>query len=156
MEIISKSANATKYIGRLVSKNLRPSDIICLFGELGSGKTVLAKGIAKGLNIEESKVISPTFVLIREHAKGRLPLYHFDLYRLKNPCEINALGYEEYLYGDGVSVIEWADRLRSLLPKDFLKIELLFKQHSQRKIKFSAFGKRYKELLRKINEDISY
>lgn len=156
MEIISKSANATKNIGRLIAKNLKTSDIVCLFGELGSGKTVLAKGIAKGLNIDEAKVISPTFVLIREHNKGRLPLYHFDLYRLKNPCEISALGYEEYLYGDGVSVIEWADRLRSLLPKDFLKIELLFKPHSQRIIKISAFGKRYKELLRKINEDISH
>src|SRR3989338_4308854 len=113
MELISKSVNQTKNIGRVIAKHLASADIICLFGELGSGKTMLAKGIARGLKINESKVISPTFVLIREHSKGILPLYHFDLYRLKNECEIVAIGYEEYLYGDGVSVIEWADRLKS-------------------------------------------
>lgn len=152
MEIISKSVNETKNIGEVIAKHLRPADIICLFGELGSGKTILAKGIARGLKIKESKVISPSFVLIREHSKGILPLYHFDLYRLKNECEIAAIGYDEYLYDDGVSVIEWADRLKSLMPKYFLKIELIFKSGSLRKIKFSAFGARYKGLLKKINE----
>src|SRR3989338_3030772 len=113
MEIISKSVHDTKSIGKTIAKHLKAADIICLFGELGSGKTMLTKGIAGGLKIKESKVISPTFVLIREHSKGILPFYHFDLYRLKNECEIAAIGYEEYLYGDGVSVIEWADRLKS-------------------------------------------
>lgn len=156
MEIISRSVNDTKNIGRQIAKKLKPGDIICLFGQLGSGKTVLTKGIAKGLKIKESKVISPSFVLIREHSKGRLPLYHFDLYRLKNSCEILALGYEEYFYDDGVSVVEWADRLKSLTPNEFLKIDLKLKSDSQRRIKFSAFGGRYKELLKKIHEDISH
>lgn len=151
MQITSKSPGETKRIGRLLARHLQPDDIICLFGELGSGKTVLVKGIAGALNIGGEKVISPTFVLIREH-KGRLSLFHFDLYRLKDPCEISALGYEEYLYADGVSVIEWADRLRELMPKGFLKIEISVLPGTQRKISFSAFGARHKELLRKINE----
>jgi len=155
MEIISKSENDTIKIGKLIAKNSRPQDIICLFGQLGAGKTVLAKGIACGLGIERRKVISPTFVLIRQHTQGRLPLYHFDLYRLESSNDILSLGYEEYLYGQGVSVIEWADRLGCFKPKEFLKIELRFLDDSRRKLKFTGLGKRYKEMVKNINENIS-
>lgn len=137
-----------------MANNLRAGDIICLFGELGSGKTVLAKGIAQGLGIEGRKVVSPSYVLIRQHSKGKIPLYHFDLYRLKTPDDILALGYEEYLNDEAVSVIEWADRLSYLMPKEFLKVELFVKADSKRKLKFNAVGRRYKELLRSISEDI--
>ena len=82
MEIVSDSVNDTIKVGSLIAKALNPGDIICLFGQLGSGKTVLAKGIARGLGIKKSNVISPSCVLIRRHLEGRLPLYHFDLYRL--------------------------------------------------------------------------
>ena len=156
MEIISKSVKDTINIGKAIAKNLKPSDIICLFGELGSGKTVLTKGIAQGLGIERKRVISPSFVLIREHSQGKLPLYHFDLYRLKEARDILALGYEEYLYGEGVTVIEWADRLKYLIPAEFLKIELFIKENSKRQLKFSTFGKRYKELLERIHENIRH
>ena len=156
MEIISQSVKDTINIGKAIAKNLKPSDIICLFGELGSGKTVLTKGIAQGLGIERKRVISPSFVLIREHSQGKLPLYHFDLYRLKEARDILALGYEEYLYGEGVTVIEWADRLKYLIPAEFLKIELFIKENSKRQLKFSTFGKRYKELLERIHEDIRH
>lgn len=152
MEIISKSVNSTLKIGKAIAKNLRQGDIICLFGELGTGKTVLTKGIALGLGIEINRVISPSFVLIRSHLKAKLPLYHLDLYRLKSPQDIAALGYEEYLYGAGVTVIEWADRLKYLMPKEFLKIELFIKGKKSRLIKFSAFSRHYKELLAKIYE----
>jgi tRNA threonylcarbamoyladenosine biosynthesis protein TsaE len=94
-------------------------------------------------------VISPSFVLIRAHLKARLPLYHFDLYRLKSPRDIAALGYEEYLYAEGVTVIEWADRLKGLLPEKYLKIEISIKENS-RLFNFSAIGSRYHALLRSL------
>ncbi len=154
--VVSNGVNDTVRLGKLIGKNLKAQDIICLFGRLGTGKTVLTKGIASGLGIERKKVISPSFILIREHSQGRLPLYHFDLYRLKSPADILGLGYEEYLYGEGVTVIEWADRLGSLMPKEFIKIDLKLLKNSHRSLKFSASGKHYKELLKKIYENISH
>lgn len=156
MKIISHSVRETINIGKRIAKSLMPGDIICLFGELGSGKTVLTKGIAQGLGVQKNKIISPSFVLIRIHTQGRLPLYHFDLYRLKAPLDILGLGYEEYLYDTGVTVIEWADRLKYLLPGEFLKIELLLKPDSQRLLKFTPIGNRYKELLSKVYENIRH
>jgi tRNA threonylcarbamoyladenosine biosynthesis protein TsaE len=156
MEIISKSVNDTMKIGKLIAKNIRPGYIICLFGQLGTGKTVLAKGIADGLGIEIKKVISPSFVLIRQHTQGRLALYHFDLYRLKSPSDILGLGYEEYLFGEGITVIEWANRLGPLMPKEFLKIDLKLLKNSHRSLNFTASGKRYQELVKKIHEDIRH
>jgi tRNA threonylcarbamoyladenosine biosynthesis protein TsaE len=156
MQIISKSVTQTINIGKAIARNLKPADIICLFGQLGSGKTVLTKGIAQGLGVKKSKVVSPSFILIRIHANARLPLYHFDLYRLESTQDILALGYEEYLCDAGVAVIEWADRLKYLTPKEHLKIELLLGADSKRLIKFTAHGRRYKELLKKIHENIRH
>lgn len=156
MKIISKEARQTLRIGRIIAGNLAPADIICLFGPLGAGKTVLTKGIAQGLGIQKEKVTSPSFVLIREYAQGKFPLYHFDLYRLNDPRDILCLGYEEYLYAQGVSVIEWGERLKYLLPKEFLKIELSFESSRQRELKFSAYGARYKKLMGRIGEDIRH
>ncbi len=150
MELISKSVGETLEMGRRIARNLKAGDIICLFGGLGSGKTVLTKGIAEGLGINKKKIVSPSFVLIREHRKARFPLYHFDLYRLARPKDIVALGDEEYLYGDGVTVVEWADRLGRLLPDGCLKIELNVLDDSKRRLRFSAQGGRAKELLRKL------
>jgi len=156
MEKISNSISTTLSIGKKVSDNLSAGDIVCLFGELGSGKTVLAKGIASGLGIDKRKIVSPSFVLIRQYNKARLPLYHFDLYRLKALKDIAFLGYEEYLYGEGVAVIEWADRLGRIMPKEYLGIELLVRGDSRRLIRFSSRGRHYKELLDKIYEDIRH
>lgn len=155
MRIVSKSVNETLKIGRVIAKNLQKGDIVCLFGELGSGKTVLTKGIAQGLGIKKNRIISPTFVLIREH-KARIPFYHFDLYRLKSPKEILVLGYEEYIYNDGITVIEWADRLKYLLPKECLKLELSIKSRFTRLLRFIPRGKHYKELVRKIYESRTF
>lgn len=154
MEITSKSVKDTLNLGKKIAKNLQRGDIICLFGQLGSGKTVLTKGIACGLGIERRLVNSPSFVLIREYANSRLPLFHFDLYRLTAAHDIAMLGYEEYFYNDGLAVIEWADRLKYLLPKEYLGIELFVKSPSQRLLKFKPFGKRYRQMLDKFNEDI--
>ncbi len=156
MKIISKSVNDTLKIGKVIAKNLRKEDIVCLFGELGSGKTVLTKGIASALGIKRRKVISPSFVLIRQYSTAKIPFYHFDLYRLKTIEEILDLGYEEYFYNDGITVVEWTDRLKYILPKEYLKIKLYIKSDSQRLFKFTAFGKHYRELLGKIYEDIRH
>jgi tRNA threonylcarbamoyladenosine biosynthesis protein TsaE len=156
MKLTSCSLSQTLDIGKRISRHLEAADIICLYGELGSGKTALTKGIALGLGIKSSGVISPSFVLLRQYTEGRLPLYHFDLYRLKEPKEILGLGYEEYLYSDGAAVVEWADRLGPLLPEEFLKVELSFKTESQRVLNFFAIGGRYIKLLKEIHEDIRH
>lgn len=156
MKIISRSVNDTINIGKIIARGLKPADIICLFGPLGSGKTILTKGIAQGLGIKRNSVVSPSFILIRIHGGAKLPFYHFDLYRLKKPQDIFLLGYEEYFYDEGVTVVEWADRLKHLLPLEFLKIELSQKAPTQRLLEFTGIGKRYKELLKKIHEDIRH
>lgn len=151
MQIISKSVNATIKVGRKIAKYLQKGDIVCLFGQLGAGKTVLAKGIAAGLGIDKNKVVSPTFVLVRQQtARHNLAFYHFDFYRINSPEDILALGYEEYFFGDGVTVIEWPARLSYLLPKEYLKVKLSLLSDSQRKLELIAFGRRYKSLLQKI------
>jgi tRNA threonylcarbamoyladenosine biosynthesis protein TsaE len=156
MVIQSHSVKDTLNIGKSLARHLCQGDIICLCGDLGAGKTVLTKGIAEGMGIDREKVISPSFVLIRQHTQGAMPLYHFDLYRLDQPQDILGLGYEEYLYNEGVAVIEWADRLKHLLPKEFLKVELTFKDESRRMLKFVPVGRRYNELMEKLHEDIRH
>lgn len=153
MKIVSCSVSQTLKIGRLIAQHLESQDIICLFGPLGAGKTVLTKGIAQGLGINPDKIISPSFVLIRQYAQAKLPFFHFDLYRLKAPEDILGLGYEEYLYGEGISIIEWADKLEYLLPEEYLKIELCIRVDLRRLLKFSAFGSRYRELLQEIRDE---
>jgi len=155
MRILSDSLKKTLEIGKKISGRLEKGDIICLSGELGSGKTVLTKGIASGLGIKAQDITSPTFVLIREYHKARIPLYHFDLYRLKSENELLVLGYEEYFYNDGVSVIEWADRLKCILPKDCLKIKLSAKGKNRRLLEINACGRHYQKLAERIYENIS-
>ncbi|MFA6216926.1 MAG: tRNA (adenosine(37)-N6)-threonylcarbamoyltransferase complex ATPase subunit type 1 TsaE [Candidatus Omnitrophota bacterium] len=154
MDITCGSVADTLRVGRVIAQYLKAGDIICLYGGLGAGKTVLSKGIASGLGIQKEEVISPTFVLIRQY-HASLTLNHFDLYRLNEPREIAVLGYEEYLYSDGVSVIEWAERLGSLTPREFLKVELRISGAQEgRLIKLTALGKRYEELLTRVNRKL--
>src|SRR3989338_4907104 len=110
MVLISNSPRETMSIGKRIAKKLRKGDILCLFGEFGSGKTILTKGIALGLSLKKEEIISPSFVLLRQYSKAKIPLYHFDLYRLKKMQEIISLGYEEYFYNQGITVVEWAGR----------------------------------------------
>ena len=122
---ISKSVEDTIRVGSEIAMRLKRGDIVALVGELGSGKTVLTKGIAKALNVKNVRYVnSPTFVIIKEY-KGKIPLYHFDLYRLNKSSMIDSETYEEYFYGDGVTVIEWAEKIRRILPKN--KIWIKFK-----------------------------
>lgn len=132
--------------GASLAKYLKSGDILCLFGDLGSGKTTLVKGIAKGLRIKEDKVTSPTFVLMNIY-QGKLPLFHFDFYRLEGAAEIVPTGYEEFLYGEGVSVVEWADRFDQLMPKENLEVRLTHKAETERVIRLAGKGKRYETLI---------
>jgi tRNA threonylcarbamoyladenosine biosynthesis protein TsaE len=154
MKIVSRSVKETMKIGRMLARKLLPADIICLYGNLGSGKTVLTKGIAEGLGIKAQAVVSPTFVLIRQY-EAKIPLYHFDLYRLESQEDIEGLGYEEYLFDNAITVIEWADRLGCLTPKEYLRIELSSKSAAERKIEIRAIGERYKKLLSAISRQPS-
>ncbi len=121
-QMMSYSVEATVALGIRLAQLLLPGDVIGLFGELGSGKTRLIQGICRGLQCQEI-VSSPTFVIINEY-QGRYPIYHFDLYRIESEQEIFDLGYEEYLYGAGICLIEWAERMPSLLPAERLEIRL--------------------------------
>lgn len=131
---ISKSIEETIGIGQRLAKRLKAGDVVALIGNLGAGKTVLTKGIAKGLGVKNVRYVnSPTFVIIKEY-KGRIPLYHFDIYRLNRSSMLDSESYEEYFYGDGVTVIEWADKIRSILPKKHIEVKLSVTGEGRRKI----------------------
>lgn len=131
-EIISNTADETLKLGIELGKASEPGSVFALYGELGTGKTIIAKGIAKGMGINED-VTSPTFLLLEEYFSDR-PLYHFDLYRIKSPGEFDELNFEEYWAGEGVSVIEWADKAGRRIPADSVKIYLEWIDESRRKI----------------------
>lgn len=114
-KITMGSEEDTKAYGLTLSKELKAGDVIALIGDLGTGKTALVKWIALGLGVDET-VTSPTFTIVNEHYSGRLPLYHFDVYRINDEEEIYDLGYEEYFFGTGVCVVEWADQIFDLIP----------------------------------------
>ena len=115
------SPEETRALGKTLGEQAFPGEIICLNGELGVGKTVLTKGFAEGLGVAEP-VTSPTFTMIQEYKSGRLPLYHFDVYRIGDPEEMDELGYEEYFFGEGVTMIEWSTLISELIPMSARKI----------------------------------
>ncbi len=132
-EYISTSAEETRRIGRELVQRLRPGDCLALIGELGAGKTTLVQGIAEGLAIKES-VISPSFVLVREY-QGRIPLYHFDAYRVRSPQELLEIGLDDYVLSEGIVAIEWGDKVKKFLPSCIeIKIEIVAEGHRRIKI----------------------
>lgn len=141
------SAAETRNLGALLGGLLQPGDVISLNGDLGAGKTCFAGGVARGLGIDE-RITSPTFTLINEY-DGRLPLYHLDVYRLESPEELEDLGYEEYFYGTGVTLIEWAEQVEQYLPAE--RLDIFIEKHSGddniRVIRFIARGTRYNKLV---------
>jgi len=135
----------TLALGRYLGETARPGEVITLAGTLGAGKTTLTQAIGQGLEVPESCYItSPTFSLLHEYP-GRLPLYHLDLYRLSDETEIEDLGLLEYLYGAGLSVIEWPDRLGSLMPEERLHIELILLSETERLAELTAHGEAWRE-----------
>jgi len=143
LQVVSQSRSNTQALGEQLGGLLKAGDIVCLYGELGSGKTVLSKGIAIGLGVaDEDRVRSPSFVLIQRY-QGRVPMYHADLYRLDGPTEITDIGLREFLAGDGVAVIEWADKLEASLPLERLDIVLRHRDETTRLITVTPQGRRY-------------
>ena len=133
--MITHTPDQTIKLAEKLARDLSKGDVIALYGDLGSGKTTFAKGIGKGLGVKDSRHInSPTFVLIKEY-KGRLPMFHLDLYRLDNLRDIEDIAIEEYIYGDGVSVIEWAEKIKTLLPKKHIAVKFAIKGEGERDIK---------------------
>jgi len=132
----TNSAEETKEIGRCLGRWVGRGDVLALYGELGTGKTVLVKGISQALGVKESPG-SPSFTIIGEY-EGRLPLYHIDLFRMSDIEEILKIGYEEYVYGDGVCAIEWAEKIEGLLPDKRLDIRLYHVATNERKIEVTC------------------
>ena len=137
----SESPEQTRQIGRLLADVLEPGAVVAVRGELAAGKTLLVRAIAEALGADPEEIASPTFVLVREYA-GRVPLYHVDAYRLKGPDEFLDLGGDEYLFGDGVCLIEWADRIASVLPDDRLEVQIDITGEQSRRIRITATGPR--------------
>jgi len=117
------SRDETFDIGKRLGEQAKQGDIITLSGDLGVGKTVFAQGVAEGLGIDDN-VCSPTFTILQIYDDGRLPLYHFDTYRIEDPGEMDAIGYEDYFFGDGVCIIEWPEMVDDLLPEDVIKVRI--------------------------------
>lgn len=148
--IYTSSPEETAAVGEKLAPLLRAGDVICLNGDLGAGKTRFAQGVARGLGVE-GPVTSPTFTLINEY-QGRLPLFHMDVYRLGDPLELEDLGYEEYFYGDGVTLLEWAERAGKLLPAERLDIYLKRRPEGEdlRMITTEPRGERYRRLVEEL------
>lgn len=148
---LSTSAKNTADLGKTLAKVLKSGDVLCLFGELGSGKTVMTKGIAQGLKIKKQDVHSPTFTLMNIYPGPKIPLYHFDLYRIERIKEIQAIGYEDFFYGQGITVVEWADRLGRLLPKEHLAVKIDHKGDDERLVTVTGKGKRFQDFVRNLS-----
>lgn len=134
----SNSSDETIALGKKVGAKLNPGNVVGFYGELGSGKTTMIKGVCIGLGVKKQNIVkSPSFIMINEY-QGRYPIYHIDLYRIKNTEEILSIGFDEYLYGNGVSLIEWAEKAEKELPDKIIKIELEAISIKERNIKISG------------------
>ena len=122
-QIESFSAEDTHALGKKLGENAKPGDVYTLLGDLGVGKTVLTQGIADGLGIKEA-ICSPTFTIVQVYDEGRMPFYHFDVYRIGDIEEMDEIGYEDYIYGEGVSLIEWANLIEEILPEHYTEIKI--------------------------------
>jgi tRNA threonylcarbamoyladenosine biosynthesis protein TsaE len=147
----TRSPAETLDLGRRLGRAAQAADVVALVGELGAGKTVLAKGMAEGLGAASARnVISPTFVLCREYTGGRLPFYHLDAYRLRGAADLEAIGAGEILGGDGLAAIEWADRAPQSLPPDHLEVRLEVTGPDQRRLTLAAGGPQALRLLESL------
>ena len=122
--VLLNNEEDTRALGHLIADALEPGDVVALIGDLGTGKTALTRYIAEGLGIR-SGISSPTFTILHEYSDGRLPLYHFDAYRIDDPAELYEIGYDEYFFGNGVCLIEWPSKIAELIPKNAAVISIL-------------------------------
>ena len=139
----------TEKFGIFLGENLRPGDVLCLNGDLGAGKTTLTKSIAKGLGIDDY-VTSPTFTIVNEYY-GDINLYHIDTYRLDDKIDVEYLGFDEYFYSDGVTIVEWADKIRDALPEEYMEINISSKD-DKRILDIKYLGNRFDNIKEKLDE----
>ncbi len=151
--IITSGPEQTEHLGEALGSLLEPGDLICLYGDLGSGKTHFSFGIAMGLEVRERYITSPTFTLVNIY-QGRMPFYHIDLYRLKGPSELENVGLDEYVDSDGATVIEWAERADDELPEERLSVYFSHVNERSREIGFLAEGERYGKLLAGLKQRV--
>lgn len=144
----TSSYEETMTIGSTLANLLKGGEVLTLEGDLGAGKTTFTKGIAKGLGIKRT-VNSPTFTIIKEY-QGKIPLYHMDVYRLEESDE--DLGFDEYFYGNGITIVEWAHFIKESLPEDLLKVEMVYDGENRRVITFKPKGEKYIELCKELKE----
>jgi tRNA threonylcarbamoyladenosine biosynthesis protein TsaE len=145
--MVSSNRVDTEVLGEDLGHLLEAGDVVCLYGELGSGKTVLTRGVARGLGVTPERAVrSPSFVLMHRY-QGRVPVYHADLYRLEGPTDIEDIGLREFLGGDGVAVIEWADKLDASWPAERLEIILAHRTEETRLLTITPRGARYHQLV---------
>lgn len=149
VRLIAEDEQGTDRLGAALAAAVEPGLVVALVGNLGAGKTRLVRSVATALGVDPLCVSSPTFVLIHEY-DGRLPLYHFDTYRLRNSAEFLELGAEELLHGDGVCFIEWADRVASTLPADCLRVEIAACGETAREFRLTAYGDRSARCLARV------
>lgn len=151
LKITTNSPEETMKLGYHLGKELKSGDVVCLIGDLGAGKTTLTQSIARGLDVDDY-VTSPTFTLINEY-DGRYPVYHFDVYRINDVDEMYDLGYEEYFYSDGVTLIEWANLIEAILPQKRLDIKIKRgNEVDKREIVIQGIGARYEEIIEELKK----
>ena len=149
-EFTSNDPESTITLGKKLGSFMQRGQIIALSGELGAGKTTLVKAIALGAGIPGDVVVSsPSYTLVNEYY-GKMPVYHFDLYRLEGADDIHELGYDEYLEGEGLSLVEWADIAPELLPKEHLKIHITIRSEESRTISLMPLGKQYERIVERL------
>lgn len=152
----SHNPAGTRALGEVLGQRLAAGDVICLTGDLGAGKTLFVQGLAAGLGVTDD-VTSPTFTILQVYDGGRLPLYHFDLYRLDDPGQLEDIGFTEYAGGRGAAVIEWADKFAAAMPEERLWVELrLGNGEDERLISFEPVGVRYRRLCEELKDSAAF
>lgn len=154
MRIIVNNLKDTEKLGRIIAKCLEKGTVICLDGELGAGKTSLTQFIADEFGVKEH-IVSPTFTIIKEY-EGKLPFYHMDVYRIGSEDDMYELGFDEYIYSEGVTIIEWADLIRGILPQERINIKIIRIDDRKRGINIEGEGPVYEKLLKELKNENTF
>ncbi|MDU6115310.1 MAG: tRNA (adenosine(37)-N6)-threonylcarbamoyltransferase complex ATPase subunit type 1 TsaE [Paeniclostridium sordellii] len=149
VKIYLENEEQTKDIGYKLGQLLTPKSVVCLIGDLGAGKTTMTQSLAKALEVDDY-ITSPTFTIVNEY-EGRIPLYHFDVYRIGSSDEMYDIGFDEYIDGDGVCIIEWANLIEDILPNEYLYIEMNYKETGREMI-LTPKGEKYEEIVKELTK----
>ena len=149
VKIYLENEEQTKEIGYKLGQLLTPKSVVCLIGDLGAGKTTMTQSLAKALEVDDY-ITSPTFNIVNEY-EGTLPLYHFDVYRIGSSDEMYDIGFDEYIDGDGVCIIEWANLIEDILPNEYLYIEMNYKETGREMI-LTPKGEKYEEIVKELTK----